>query len=102
MVIPRQGDIIEIDVPESGKSKRCRIMVISKSLYNEVTGLCLAVVILNKKKILPTEVEITKNTVILADQMKSIDYNVRQASFISTINAQISNRVLRIIEKIIF
>jgi mRNA-degrading endonuclease toxin of MazEF toxin-antitoxin module len=101
-VIPKQGDIVEIDIPEIGKGKRGQVVIVSKSIYNEKSGLCLVVIILNKEKVIPTEVEIKKNTVILADQIKSVDYTKRNMRITNTIDAKILNKVLFIINKIIF
>ncbi|MCL2267373.1 MAG: endoribonuclease MazF [Treponema sp.] len=87
--IPDRGDIVWLNFnPQSGheqKGKRPAI-VISPKEYNEKTGLGLFCPVTSAVKNYPFEVKIdneTINGVVLADQIKSLDWQTRRIEFIS-------------------
>ena len=86
--IPEFGDIVWVDFnPQSGheQSGRRPALIVSPAIYNDKSGLCLCVPITSKIKGYPFEVAIAldKPSVILSDQVKSIDFQARNAEFIT-------------------
>jgi len=86
--IPKRGDIVWIDFdPQSGHEQKGRrpALVISPSAYNDKIGLALLCPITSQVKGYPFEVAIPKGLsvsgVILADQIKSLDWRSREAEF---------------------
>jgi mRNA interferase MazF len=101
--IPERGDIVWLNFnPGSGheqKGKRPAV-VISPKEYNEKVGLGLFCPITSKIKNYPFEVKIkndTINGVVLADQIKSLDWKTRKIEFITK---ETSKKVNEIIDKI--
>ena len=87
--IPARGDVIWLSFnPQSvhEQSGHRPAIVISPKAYNEKVGLALCCPITSKIKEYPFEVRIIiKNKidgVILSDQIKSLDWKERQASYI--------------------
>ena len=85
--IPDTGDIVYIDFdPQVGReqSKRRPAICISPKLYNSKSELALFCPITSKRKGYPFEIAISIGKidgVILADQIKSLDYKKRNAEF---------------------
>ncbi|HPL66435.1 MAG: mRNA interferase MazF [Deltaproteobacteria bacterium ADurb.Bin151] len=89
--VPERGDLIWLSFdPQSGheQSGHRPAIVISSREYNEKVGLALCCPVTSKIKDYPFEVRITiKNKidgVILADQIKKIDWKKRQATYIAS------------------
>lgn len=85
---PERGDIVWLDFdPQIGHEQKGRrpAIVISPKLYNSKTGLALFCPITNQVKGYPFEVILPSNFaitgVIIADQIKSLDWKVRNAEF---------------------
>ena len=101
--IPERGDIVWLDFsPGAGheqKGKRPAV-VISPKEYNEKVGLGLFCPITSKVKNYPFEVK-TENGdiegVVLADQIKSLDWRTREIEFITK---EAPEKVNEIIDKI--
>jgi mRNA interferase MazF len=100
---PERGDIVWLNfTPGSGheqKGKRPAV-VISPKGYNEKVGLGLFCPITSKIKNYPFEVKIENdkiNGVVLADQIKSLDWKTREIEFITQ---ETSDKVNEIIDKI--
>ncbi|MBD2773537.1 endoribonuclease MazF [Iningainema sp. BLCCT55] len=86
--MPQQGDIIWINfTPQTGREQAGRrpALVISPTRYNRKVGLALVCPITTKVKGYPFEVPIPEGLVVsgvvLADQVKSFDWQARQAEF---------------------
>src|SRR5216117_3659434 len=86
--VPDRGDIIWLELdPQSGREQAGRrpCLVLSPALYNGKTGLAILCPITNQAKSYPFEVPlsdgITTTGVILADHIKSLDWQVRKAKF---------------------
>jgi mRNA interferase MazF len=99
--VPDRGDCIWLNFnPQTGKEQSGRrpALVLSPKAYNEKVGLCLVVPITSKKKGYPFEVDLGSTVsiqgVILTDQVRSLDWRVRQAQFIETISKQVLQAVL--------
>ena len=86
---PERGDIVWLNFdPGSGYEQRGKrpAVVVSPKEYNEKTGLGLFCPITSKIKNYPFEVKVenTKITgVVLADQIKSLDWKTRNIEFIA-------------------
>ncbi len=87
--IPERGDIVWLSFnPQSGheQSGRRPALVISPKTYNEKTNLAILCPVTSQVKGYPFEVNIPDNLeirgVILSDQVKSLDWNTREAEFI--------------------
>lgn len=91
--VPERGDIIWLSFsPQSGVEQAGRrpAIVLSPSSYNEKSGLILVCPVTSKQKGYPFEValsdSLTTSGTVLSDQVRSLDWRVREASFIETIN----------------
>ncbi len=90
--VPQRGDAVWIDLnPQMGSEQAgLRLaIVLSPGAYNGKVGLVLVCPITNRKKGYPFEVNISEDIkvsgVILADQMKSLDWRVRNAKVITSL-----------------
>ena len=99
--VPQRGDAIWIDfIPQTGHEQAGRrpAVVLSPESYNGKTGLAILCPITNQVKGYPFEVAISTGLgvtgVILADQVKSMDWRVRQATLISALPANLLDAVL--------
>ncbi len=83
--VPDEGDIIWLNfTPQSGHEQAGRrpAVVLSPKAYNRRTGLLICVPITNQIKGYPFEVLLSgsgASGAALADQIKSVDWKVRQA-----------------------
>lgn len=82
--VPAAGDIVWLEFdPQAGHEQKGRrpALVLSPVLYNEKTGLMICCPMTTKSKGYPFEVCITseRTSVALADQVKSLDWRVRNA-----------------------
>ena len=88
--VPDSGDLVWVSFdPQSGHEQAGRrpALVISPHSYNEKVGLALACRITSKVKGYPFEVALPSDLpvsgVILADQIKSLDWKARRAEFVA-------------------
>lgn len=87
--IPKRSDVVEMVFnPQVGHEQAGKrpALVLSPEKYNEKTGLIIACPITGKSKGYPFEVELPNDLktygIILADQVKSLDWQRRKAKFI--------------------
>ena len=86
--IPEHGDIVWLDFsPQTGHEQMGRrpAIVISPIDYNEKVGLGIFCPITSKEKGYPFEVKIINKKidgVVLSDQIKSLDWGIRNVEFI--------------------
>jgi mRNA interferase MazF len=106
--VPERGDAVWIDFnPQAGHEQAGRrpAIVISPKSYNGKVGLCLLCPITNKVKGYPFEVSIPADSsvtgVILSDQVKSLDWRVRNVEFITQLPENVINEVLKKIKSLI-
>jgi mRNA interferase MazF len=92
--IPDRGDLVWLDFqPQTGHEQRGRrpALVISPRSYNSKTGLAIFCPVTSQVKGYPFEVALPQESrvggVILADQIKSLDWRVRRARFIERSSA---------------
>lgn len=97
--IPSRGDIVWLDFsPQQGheQSGRRPALVLSPKSYNQKIKLGLFCPITSQIKGYPFEVKLNSNNidgVILADQIRSLDWEVRKADYICTVDNEILNEV---------
>ena len=90
--VPNRGDVVwlnfDLQVGHEQAGKR-PALVISPASYNRKVGLALFCPITNKSKGYPFEVSIPEGSAvngrILSDQVKSLDWQTRNADFIGTL-----------------
>lgn len=99
--IPERGDIVWLSfAPQSGHEQTGRrpALVISPKEYNEKTDLAIFCPITSQIKGYPFEVKIPVNLeisgVILADQVKNLDWNTRKSKFICKLPEAALNETL--------
>lgn len=85
---PNRGDIVWVDFdPQAGHEQTGRrpALIVSPQSYNQRVGLVLLCPITNQCKGYPFEVPLPKGLkvagVVLADQVKSMDWHARRAEF---------------------
>lgn len=100
--VPKRGDAIWINFNlQAGheQSGRRPAIVLSPQSYNGKVGLCLLCPITNKVKgypfevLIPTDLAVTG--VVLSDQVKSLDWRVRNAEFAAQLREIVTNEVLK-------
>ncbi len=86
--VPDRGDIVWIDFdPQAGHEQAGRrpALIVSPISYNRKVGLVLLCPITNQRKGYPFEVPLPQGLkvagVVLADQLKSMDWRARRAEF---------------------
>ncbi len=99
--IPERGDIVWLAFdPQAGHEQAGYrpALVISPKVYNSKTGLALFCPITSQIKLYPFEVGIPSGLpltgVVLADQIKSLDWRARKADFICKLFPEIMEDVI--------
>jgi len=99
--VPRRGDVIRLDFnPQKGHEQAGRrpALVLSPNEYNRKVGLVVVCPITSQKKDYPWEVEISKNPkvygVVLADQVKNLDWHGRNAEFLCIAEKELVEEVI--------
>jgi mRNA interferase MazF len=99
--VPERGDAVWITLdPQAGHEQAGRrpAIVLSPAFYNGRTGLALFCPITGQAKGYPFEVALPDGLavtgVVLADQVKSLDWRVRKASRICSVPGEAVARVL--------
>lgn len=102
--VPDRGDIVWLQFnPQSGHEQTGHrpALVLSPASYNRVSGLMLCCPMTSHKKGYPFEVVVSDDTyqtsVVLADQVKSLDWKTRQAVKKGTAS---SNMVMETLSKL--
>ena len=109
LYVPRRGDIVYLDFnPTKGHEQKGRrpAFVISPDIYNQKTSLALFMPITSTQKGYPFEVLLPAglNTygVILTDQIKCLDWTVRNTQFIESVPEDVIYEVQARIEPLLF
>lgn len=99
--VPARGDLVWLQFdPQAGHEQRGRrpALVVSPHAYNARVGLALLCPITSRAKGYPFEVQLPEGGevegVVLADQVKSLDWRVRQAERIEAASANVVAEVL--------
>jgi len=107
--VPQRGDIVWINFnPQAGHEQTGKrpALAISPLIYNKKVGLAVFCPITSHIKGYPFEVIIPQGNkiqgVVLADQVKSLDYNSRKAQFISKLPVaaveEVLNKLMTLVE----
>jgi mRNA interferase MazF len=106
--IPQRGDVVWLNFqPQTGKEQGGRrpAVVLSNSNYNKVVGLAIFCPITSKVKGYPFEVPLPANFpiagVVLVDQVKSLDWQKREAEFIGKLDGITIEEISGLLGKII-
>jgi mRNA interferase MazF len=109
MYIPRRGDLIWIDFdPQAGHEQMGKrpALVVSHDGFNQKMGFAFVCPISNTQRqnpfyvVIPTGAAVTG--VIMADQLRSLDFRARKASLIGICPEPVFQDVLRRISPIMF
>ncbi len=103
--VPDQGDLVWLTFdPQAGHEQAGRrpALIISPASYNGKVGLALVCPITNQAKGYPFEVPLPTGSkftgVVIADQLKSVDWRVREAQRVGSVPrallAQVAARIL--------
>lgn len=100
--VPKRGDVVWITLnPQAGHEQTGRrpAVVLSPQPYNEKVGLALLCPITNQIKGYPFEVLIpaglSVSGAILSDQVKSLDWRIRNAELIGALPSKTISEVLQ-------
>lgn len=105
--IPNKGDLITVNfTPQSGHEQQGRrpALVISQYKFNQKMGLCIVCPITNTDRNIPFHIAVRGNKLqgfIMSEQVKSIDFNSRKASFVEVAKSSVLHKVLNIVSSII-
>lgn len=107
--IPKKGDIIVLSFdPQSGheQSGRRPALVVSNTLFNRRTGMCIACPITNTKRNYPFHVPLPDNMkvsgYVMVEQVKSIDFHARKAIRIEKAPANVLDEALSKLDACIY
>lgn len=99
--VPSRGDVVWLDFnPQTGHEQAGRrpAFVLSPASYNRKVGLALFCPVTNKSKGYPFEVDVPVGLevtgTVLADQIKNLDWNARNATFICRLPDETIEQVL--------
>jgi mRNA interferase MazF len=99
--VPGRGDVVWITLnPQAGHEQAGRrpAIVLSPFAYNEKVGLAVLCPLTSREKGYPFEVKIPQGLavsgVVLADQVKSLDWRVREAEWICTLPPDVVAEIL--------
>ncbi len=99
--VPDRGDVVWVNfTPQAGHEQAGRrpALTMSPGSYNERVGLALICPITSQVKGYPFEVGLlpggSVSGVVLADQIRSVDWRAREARFDSRLAPQVVNEVL--------
>ena len=97
--VPDAGDIVMLDFdPQVGReqAKRRPALVLTEQRYNRASGLAVVCPLTSKRKPYPFALPIDIDKVegaILVDQLKSLDWTMRNARFHSKVASSVLSRV---------
>ncbi len=107
--IPNRGDIVYLDFnPTKGHEQRGYrpALIISPAAYSEKSSLALFCPITSQQKGYPFEVllpeDLQTHGVILVDQIRSLDWRVRQIKFVETVSLEVIAEVQAKIAPLIY
>ena len=107
MYVPDRGDIVWLQFnPQSGHEQAGKrpALTLSPKAYNQKVGLAIFCPVTNQVKGYPFEVKIERSKitgVILADQVKSLDWKKRDAEFIVKAPLNVISEVMELLNTLI-
>jgi len=96
--IPQKGDLVML------KGRR-PALIISNEVFNKHVGLAIVCPITNTDRDFPFHVKVNSDKLtgfIMTEQIKSIDYNVRKVKFVERVSDEVLDKVLGIVESVVF
>jgi mRNA interferase MazF len=106
--VPERGDIVKMSFdPQSGREQAgwSPALVVSPALYNRASSLALLCPITSRAKGYPFEVALpdglTVSGVVLADQIRSLDWRARKAKFVDRAPTPVVREVLARLEPLV-
>ena len=109
LYVPRKGDFVAVTFdPQSGHEQKGRrpALVVSNTLFNQRTGLTMVCPLTTTDRRYPFHVAITNDPhitgFVMVEQVKSIDYQSRNAKFIGKASDEVLDEVLSILDACIF
>jgi mRNA interferase MazF len=105
--VPDRGDIVWLQFnPQSGheQSGKRPALTLSPKTYNQKVGLAIFCPITSQEKGYPFEVKVRSSKisgVILADQVKSLDWRKREAEFIVKAPSTVINEAIGLLNTLI-
>lgn len=106
--IPERGDVVWLDFdPQTGHEQAGKrpALVISPFAYNKKVGLAIFCPITSQEKGFPFEVKLPKSIkakgVVLADQIKNLDWQQRNAVFFCKTSEEVLEEVLEKVQTLI-
>ncbi len=105
--VPDRGDVVWLQFnPQSGHEQAGKrpALTLSPKEYNQKVGLAIFCPLTNQEKGYPFEVKIRGSKisgVILADQVKSLDWRKREAEFIIKVPSNVINEIIKLLNTLI-
>ena len=105
--VPDRGDIVWLQFnPQSGHEQAGKrpALTLSPKAYNQKVGLAIFCPITNQEKSYPFEVKVLGSKisgVVLADQVKSLDWRKREAEFIVKAPLIVMNETIELLKTLI-
>lgn len=105
--VPERGDIVWLNFsPQQGHEQAGMrpALVLSPKYYNQASKLMLACPITSKIKHYPFEIRIKAkkiNGVVLADQIKNLDWSVRSMSFVEKASSEVIEQTQEFVESLL-
>jgi mRNA interferase MazF len=107
--IPQQGDFVIVSFdPQSGHEQKGRrpALVVSKSKFNEKTGLAIVCPITSTQRNSPFHVPILNYPFIkgfvMAEQVKSIDYSTRSIKYLGKAPIDVFENTIALLDAFIY
>ncbi|MBN1996905.1 type II toxin-antitoxin system PemK/MazF family toxin [candidate division KSB1 bacterium] len=107
--IPQKGDFIILSFdPQTGHEQKGRrpAIVTSNYLFNKHTGLAIVCPITNTFRDFPFHVKISEQAslsgYIMVEQIKSVDFFIRQAKFVEKADKAILREVLAVLDACLY
>src|SRR5918912_4088807 len=103
--VPEKGDFITLSFdPQSGHEQKGRrpALVISNFLFNKATRLAIVCPITNTNRNIPFHLAVpiasSLTGFVMAEQVKSVDYNARKARFVEKAPAHFVEDVVMVVD----
>ncbi len=107
--LPQKGDLITLSFdPQSGHEQRGRrpALVVSQTLFNRHTGLCIACPITTTDRRYPFHVAVPAESgvtgFVMVEQVKSIDFRSRKAKRIGVAPVAMLEEVLSVLDACLY
>jgi mRNA interferase MazF len=107
--VPKRGDFIIANFdPQSGHEQKGRrpALVVSKDLFNRITGMAIVCPITNTDKRHPLHVAVPSNSsltgFVMVEQVKALDYGSRGAHFVERAPVELINEVLAVLDSCLY